>query len=200
MALKLVRCLGSSSLYISVPFSASCSVLELSTCRRCYHSQDLKPQLSFSRTESAILSAALTHVPTCGFTLTALSNGARDVGYPNVSTKLLTRSSFDLVRFHLQTQRLALVPVAASLDGLMGTEAKMRALTVQRLRANEYIRTRWQEVRALARDCARKFLHFAILNTCNHRTKYLSIDHQGAGTNVTAGKCSCRFGRALLAL
>jgi ubiquinone biosynthesis protein COQ9 len=128
-----------------------------------YHSYDHPSPPPFPPAESAILSAALAHVPEHGFTTAALKLGARDAGYLDVSTNLLPRGVFELVNYHLVTQRLALrervqFPTAdgdpnqsnnnsRQRNNGVGTGGKVRTLTLARLRANEPILHRWQEVR-----------------------------------------------------
>lgn len=97
-----------------------------------------------------MLSAAISHVPSYGFTVDALRLGARDAGYMDVSTNLLPRGVFDLVNYHLVTQRLALkdsvqFSPTSEAGKKLGTGAKVRTLTLARLRANEPIIHRWQE-------------------------------------------------------
>jgi ubiquinone biosynthesis protein COQ9 len=119
--------------------------------QRCaYHSYDYAQPPPFPPVEAAILSSAYAHVPNHGFTIDALKLGARDAGYLDVSTNLLPRGVFDLINYHLVTQRLALkdsVQFPDSQDGKkMGVGSKVRSLTLARLRANEPILHRWQEV------------------------------------------------------
>ncbi|KAF2268631.1 ubiquinone biosynthesis protein COQ9 [Lojkania enalia] len=123
--------------------------------RAClYHSYEYNQAPPFPPAESAILSAALAHVPTHGFTSGALTQGARDAGYLDVSTSLLPRGVFDLIYYHLVTQRLALKDSVQFLaEGEKGKslsiEAKVRSLTLARLCANEPIIHRWQEAIAI---------------------------------------------------
>ena len=120
--------------------------------QRClYHSYDYAQPPPFPPAESAILSSAYAHVPNHGFTIDALKLGARDAGYLDVSTNLLPRGVFDLINYHLVTQRLALqnnvqFPDQAESGRKMGIGAKVRTLTLARLRANESVIHRWQEV------------------------------------------------------
>ena len=116
-----------------------------------YHSYDYAQPPPFPPTESAILSSAYAHVPSHGFTIDALKLGARDAGYLDVSTNLLPRGVFDLVNYHLVTQRLALkdnvqFPDNGESGKKMGVGSKVRTLTLARLRANEPVVHRWQEV------------------------------------------------------
>lgn len=98
--------------------------------------------------EDAILSSAITHVPTHGFTATALVNGAHDAGYLDVSANLFPAGAFSLVKYHLVTQRLALGKKGSAYPAEEPTDVleNVRALTLRRLRANEPIIHRWQEV------------------------------------------------------
>ncbi|OCL02780.1 ubiquinone biosynthesis protein COQ9 [Glonium stellatum] len=121
-----------------------------------YHSYEYSQPAPFSTSESAILSSAITHVPNYGFTPTALKLGARDAGYLDVSTNLLPRGVFDLVNYHLVTQRLALkdtvqFPAEGDLKPGEALEVgvKVRALVLSRLRANGLIINRWQEALAI---------------------------------------------------
>jgi len=117
-----------------------------------YHSYEYSQPPPFPPAESAILSSAISHVPNYGFTLDALKLGAKDAGYLDVSTNLLPRGVFDLVNYHLVTQRMALkdsvqFPTEEELGGKkLGVGAKVRTLTLARLRANEPVIHRWQEV------------------------------------------------------
>lgn len=116
-----------------------------------YHSYDYTQPPPFPPAESAILAAAYAHVPDHGFTIDALKLGARDAGYLDVSTNLLPRGVFDLVNYHLVTQRLALqnsvqFPASGENAKPLGVGVKVRTLTLARLRANSSIIHRWQEV------------------------------------------------------
>ena len=124
----------------------------ISNCRaqfqhRTYYSYEHEPSSPFTAAESSILSAALTHVPAYGFTDSALRHGARDAGYLDVSTNLFPRGPFDLISYHLITQRLALGMGLQFPGPALGVGAKVKALALQRLRANGAIIHRWQEVR-----------------------------------------------------
>lgn len=119
--------------------------------QRClYHSYDYAHPPPFPAAESQILSSAYAHVPAHGFTIDALKLGARDAGYLDASTNLFPRGVFDLINYHLVTQRLALkdtVQFTEKEGEKMGVGRKVRALTLARLRANEPVVHRWQEVR-----------------------------------------------------
>ncbi|KAI7547476.1 hypothetical protein KC331_g4997 [Hortaea werneckii] len=120
-----------------------------------YHSYEPTDQqpLPYRPAESAILSAALTtHVPRHGFTPEALRLGAKDAGYLDISANLFPAGAFELVKFHLVTQRLGLKdrvqfpspPTSITAtgggggpgNGGPGIGTKVRTLILARLRAN----------------------------------------------------------------
>ncbi|KAB8224723.1 COQ9-domain-containing protein [Aspergillus novoparasiticus] len=129
--------------------------------RRSYHSEHHPdpPPHEYTNSQTTILSAALRHVPTHGFTRDALTLGARDSGFLDVSVQLLPRGEFDLVLFWLASRRGLL---RASVDnglfekdervkaGLKLTvEEKTKLLIMERLRMNIEIRHQWQDALAL---------------------------------------------------
>ncbi|KAI6817431.1 hypothetical protein KC332_g12265 [Hortaea werneckii] len=134
-----------------------------------YHSYEPTEQepLPYRPAESAILSAALTtHVPRHGFTPEALRLGAKDVGYLDISANLFPAGAFELVKFHLVTQRLALKdrvqfpspPTSTATPGgpagsnsSPGVGTKVRTLILSRLRANLETGTipHWQQALGL---------------------------------------------------
>ncbi|MCJ1253971.1 Ubiquinone biosynthesis protein coq9, mitochondrial [Lignoscripta atroalba] len=120
-----------------------------SSQHRPYHSYEHVEPPPFTEAESAILSAALTHVPSHGFTTTALSHGARDAGFLDASINLFPTGVFDLIKYHLVTQRLALKHNVQFPQQKLGVGAKVRLLALQRLRANHSIIQRWQEALAI---------------------------------------------------
>lgn len=126
---------------------------------RLYHSYDHPPPPGdFNQTEKAILSAAYAHVLDHGFTQHALTLGARDAGYLDISTNLLPEGPFSLIRYHLVTQREALAPKskeifsssqqaeAAPSAGQWNVSDKVERLTWERLLGNRDVNHRWQEV------------------------------------------------------
>ena len=121
---------------------------------RPYHSYDHPPPPGpFTPTESSILSAAIPHIPSHGFTHTTLSLGTKDAGYIDASTNLFPNGTFSLVHYHLYTQRLALAkhehilsPALKEGEKVPGVGWKVEALTWERLMANREIIHRWQEV------------------------------------------------------
>ena len=117
-----------------------------SASRRLYHSYEHDEPAPFNKAERFILSAALTHVPSHGFTPIALSMGAQDAGYLGASVNLFPKGVFDLANYHLVTQRLALKHNVQFPEQKLGVGAKVRILALQRLRANEAVIKRWQEV------------------------------------------------------
>ena len=90
-------------------------------------------------------------MPTLGFTKEALSLGAKEAGYLEVSTNLFPKGTFDLVMYHLVTQRLGLKERIQFPDEKMGVGRKLRSLVLERLRANADagVVSRWQEALAI---------------------------------------------------
>ena len=125
---------------------ASRDFLPILTPRSLYHTNRNSPSSPFPPATSTILSVALSHVPSFGFTTTSLSNGARDAGYLDSSINLFPRGVFDLVNYHLVMQRLALKRYSQSLHGTAGIGAKLKMLMLQRLYGNRKIIHHWQEV------------------------------------------------------
>jgi ubiquinone biosynthesis protein COQ9 len=125
---------------------------------RTYYTASTPEPNPFPAAEEAILSAALQYVPIHGFTAKSLTLGAVDTGYLPSSVNLFPSGAFDLVRYHLITQRLHLknavqfpTPVSnptpqgpgprdpGDTTRLLGVGAKVRALVLARLHANEPI-------------------------------------------------------------
>jgi ubiquinone biosynthesis protein COQ9 len=104
--------------------------------RALYHSYEHNLPPPYPATESKILSSALSHVPVLGFTQDALTLGAKDSGYLDISTNLFSKGAFDLIIYYLVTQRLALGNRVQFLDENMGVGRRVRALVMERLRAN----------------------------------------------------------------
>jgi ubiquinone biosynthesis protein COQ9 len=122
-------------------------------CSRTYHSYDHPPPPGpFNPVEHAIISASVPYVPAHGFTHTTLSLGAKDAGYPDVSTNLFPRGAFSIVHYHLVTQRLRLAQHQHAMEFDSNAEdlkvsLKVKALIWARLEGNKQIIHRWQEVR-----------------------------------------------------
>ena len=115
---------------------------------RRYHSYDHEASPPFTPAEDAILSAALSHVPAHGFTNAALTKGARDAGYLDVSTNLFPTGAFSIVNYHLVIQRLALAKHAPSTPQTHSdVSSNIRTLALRRLQANKPIIHQWQDVR-----------------------------------------------------
>ena len=134
---------------------------------RCYHSYEHDRAPPFTEAENAILSAGLTHVPTQGFSNNALTSGARDVGYRDVSVNLFPAGAFALVQYHLVTQRLALVDTKElDIDHGLGVAANIERLALRRLHANKTIVHRWQEVSNQWPDSSKARVNCT--GTCSH--------------------------------
>ncbi|KAI1814128.1 ubiquinone biosynthesis protein COQ9 [Poronia punctata] len=129
---------------------------------RPYHSYDHPTPVGvFNATEQAILAAAYRHVPEHGFTRHALSLGARDAGYLDISANLLPEGPFSLIRYHLVAQRQALSarrdaifsdsPAGNAVGGeaALTIPARVERLTWERLLGNKGVNHRWQEALAI---------------------------------------------------
>ncbi|KAK6506346.1 Ubiquinone biosynthesis protein coq9, mitochondrial [Arthrobotrys conoides] len=112
---------------------------------------------SYTPEQAAILSAALSHVPSQGFTDSALLSGVKEAGYLDVTTNLFPQGPFDIVKYHLVTQRERLNKYAESEEWKdlqatsprFGTTNKIRALCIERLKQNKDVIRRWPEAVAL---------------------------------------------------
>lgn len=128
---------------------------------RPYHST-LHPRLpdhEYNNSQTAILSAALHHIPEHGFSSEALTLGARDAGFLDVSVQLFPRAEFDLILFWLASRRGllrakveegTLFRRVADISGRdvssYSVEEKCRILVMERLRMNVDIKGQWQGV------------------------------------------------------
>lgn len=124
-------------------------VLPRLSTTRTYYSYETPLPPPYPPTETAILSAALSHVPALGWTTSSLRQGARDAGYLDVSTNLFPKAEFELVLYHLRTQRLGLKDrVQFPEEAALGTTRKVKSLVMERLRGNVEVgvQERWQEV------------------------------------------------------
>lgn len=125
---------------------------KLPASQRQYHSRDHPPPPGpFTPSEATLLSAAYRHVPSHGFTPESLALGARDAGLLDISPSILPNGIFDLIRWHLYTQRTSLAAKAQRLEaenGPMTVADKVEALTWERLKGNVEagVVPRWQEV------------------------------------------------------
>ncbi|KAK7752114.1 Ubiquinone biosynthesis protein coq9, mitochondrial [Diatrype stigma] len=167
--------LGGKGQFAAPPSSAAAAGtagMTAAALPRLYHSYDHPPPPGvFNPTERAILSAAYAHVPEHGFTQSALSLGARDAGYLDISTNVLPDGPFSLIRYHLVTQREALAPKSREIFNTATTTAatqpgeeapyslpaggqwtvgdKVERLTWERLLGNRNVNHRWQEALAV---------------------------------------------------
>jgi ubiquinone biosynthesis protein COQ9 len=121
----------------------------LASTTRTYYSYETPLPPPYPPTETAILSSALSHVPITGWTNLSLRNGARDAGYLDVSTNLFPKAEFELVLYHLRTQRLGLKDkIQFPEEAAVGQTRKVKSLVMERLRGNVEVdvQGRWQEV------------------------------------------------------
>jgi ubiquinone biosynthesis protein COQ9 len=135
---------------LRTPASLRPLLLQHST-RALYHSYENQEPPPYREAESAILSSALAHVPQHGFTQEALRLGAKDAGYLDISMNLFPKGPFDLVQYHLVTQRLDLKNRVQFADEKLSVGRKVRSLILARLRANVDTRVvgHWQSALAL---------------------------------------------------
>lgn len=147
--------ISSKGLYSALKLPITLRSILYLPCSRSYHSYEHQLPPPYSAAEDSILSAALSHVPTHGFTTTALSRGAHDAGYLDISTNLFPFGPFSIVKYHLVTKRLALAehaPMPPQSPGSISPKdisTNIRTLALRRLHANKPIIHRWQEALAL---------------------------------------------------
>jgi ubiquinone biosynthesis protein COQ9 len=146
-----------------------------------YHSYDHPSSPSYSETSGKILSAALKHVSTTGFSETSLRRGASDAGYLATSTNLFPRGAFDLVAYYLVTRRLALQDLVNDpetgyakqwAENKVGVGSRVRTLLLDRLRMNgkAEIVHKWPEV--------------------SHTIPEYLLTISGTGSHVSSHKCA----------
>ncbi|OJZ81247.1 hypothetical protein ASPFODRAFT_146082 [Aspergillus luchuensis CBS 106.47] len=125
---------------------------------RPYHSiHHPSPPHEYSNSQTTILSSALRHVPTHGFTRDALTLGARDAGFLDVSVQLLPRGEFDLILFWLASRRGLLrskvendaLLQSQSQQGPLSVDDKIKVLIMERLRMNVEVKDKLQDALAI---------------------------------------------------
>ncbi|XRM40694.1 Ubiquinone biosynthesis protein coq9, mitochondrial [Aspergillus tubingensis] len=124
---------------------------------RPYHSiHHPSPPHEYSNSQTTILSSALRHVPTHGFTRDALTLGARDAGFLDVSVQLLPRGEFDLILFWLASRRGLLrskvendALLQSSQQGPLSVDDKIKTLIMERLRMNVEVKDKLQDALAI---------------------------------------------------
>ncbi|KAG8629406.1 hypothetical protein KVT40_003271 [Elsinoe batatas] len=127
---------------LRLPLSLRSSLLPTITStapslHRHYHSPETPDPPPYSSPQSQLLSSALCHVPESGFTLQSLRKGLADNSYPASSLNLFPRAEFDLVLYHLRTQRLALKDRVQFPDPSgPGVGQRVRTLILSRLQGN----------------------------------------------------------------
>ncbi|KAK1580266.1 rpsU-divergently transcribed protein [Colletotrichum navitas] len=120
---------------------------------RSYQSYDHPDSTTyFHPHEQTILSAAHKHVPEHGFSHKALALGAKDTGYLDISTSVLSDGPFSLIRHHLVERREGLAVKSKEIFGersQFDIDEKVERLTWERLLENATIIDRWQEALAI---------------------------------------------------
>ncbi|KAL1978761.1 hypothetical protein VTN31DRAFT_1620 [Thermomyces dupontii] len=126
------------------------------TSLRPFHSQ-FHPRLpthEYTNSQTAILTAALEHIPAHGFTKEALIRGAHDVGFLDVSIQLFPQQEMDLILYWLASRRGLLrgkVESGGLFEGLPSSASvddKVKILILERLRMNRDVIHRWQDALA----------------------------------------------------
>lgn len=136
----------------SSPSSSSLCRRQQQQQQHYYHSYDHPSTPPFGPVDREILAAAYKHVPEHGFSLRAIGLGARDAGYPDISSGILPDGQFSLIHYHLVAQRERLADRSRELledDSLTSVGDKVAALTWERLVGNRDIIHRWQEALAI---------------------------------------------------
>ncbi|KAF9888369.1 Ubiquinone biosynthesis protein coq9, mitochondrial [Aspergillus nanangensis] len=153
-----------------------------SLLRRPYHSTHHPdpPPHEYTNSQTTILSAALRHVPHHGFTRDALTLGARDAGFLDVSVQLFPRAEFDLILFWLASRRgLLRARVENGFfepDRQLSVEGKIKALIMERLRMNSEIKHQWQDALALMSLAGNIPLSLSELHALSSDVLYLAGD------------------------
>ncbi|KAK9463002.1 ubiquinone biosynthesis protein COQ9 [Lipomyces oligophaga] len=119
-------------------------------CARSYFSYDHPTESPYSTSQSLILSSALKHVPTVGFTKDALVFGSRDQGMLDSTHAVFQNGVFDLIIYHLYTERTKLAALKEAVDSEEKTvEAKVRRYCIERLKGNISLNDHWTEALAV---------------------------------------------------
>ncbi|KAL7790372.1 COQ9 domain-containing protein [Trichoderma ceciliae] len=150
---RTARCLATSA---RCPIARQTTPANASSRRRSqrsFHSYDHPPSPApFGDVDRSILAAAYKHIPEHGFSQRAIGLGARDAGYPDISSSILPDGQFSLIHYHLVAQRERLSEESQQLlkdESLASIDDKVAALAWRRLMANKEIIHRWQEALAI---------------------------------------------------
>ncbi|KAJ5814738.1 hypothetical protein N7474_006515 [Penicillium riverlandense] len=153
--------LPTTRLVRSAPTPSQSTTLLPKRRTRSYHSthHPRPPSHTYTNSQSTILTAALPHIPSHGFSLKSLTLGARDAGFLDVSVQLLPRGEFDLILFWLASRR-GLLRAKVEEGGLLqriaaergvsdlGVDERVEALVLERLRMNVDVKGVWQDALA----------------------------------------------------
>ncbi|RKO93180.1 COQ9-domain-containing protein [Blyttiomyces helicus] len=97
-----------------------------------------------------ILDAALAYVPTHGWTVEALGQGAEALGYPSITHGIFPRGGIELVEHFIQRSKAQMRREMYEMDlPSMKITAKIRAACVSRLMLTAPYISRWPEALAL---------------------------------------------------
>ncbi|PGH15113.1 rpsU-divergently transcribed protein [Helicocarpus griseus UAMH5409] len=139
--------------------SANSSPLLSRTYHSSFHPTPEPPANTYTPEQTAILSAAVDHIPEHGFTTHSLTLGARDAGYLDVSLQLFPNGGeIELITYWLASSRglLRRKVESGELFGQAGSaeaeklsvEEKVVMLILERLSMNEGIIQHWQDALA----------------------------------------------------
>ncbi|OJD19729.1 rpsU-divergently transcribed protein [Emergomyces pasteurianus Ep9510] len=124
-----------------------------------FHPTAEPPADTYTPEQSAILSAAVNHIPEHGFTTHSLTLGAREAGYLDVSLQLFHHGGeIELITYWLRSRRAMLrrkaesgelfgKPELGEVRGL-SVEERVVVLILERLKMNEEIIEHWQDALA----------------------------------------------------
>ncbi|KAJ3055252.1 Ubiquinone biosynthesis protein coq9, mitochondrial [Rhizophlyctis rosea] len=103
-----------------------------------------------SKPTTRILNASLDFVPTYGWTLKALEQGAASLGYPSITHGLFPRGGIELVEYFVQSSTRKLRGELGQHDlASMKVTAKIRTACIARLKMTAPYIKRWPEAVAL---------------------------------------------------
>ncbi|KAJ8327315.1 hypothetical protein BDV3_000406 [Batrachochytrium dendrobatidis] len=102
--------------------------------------------------QSRLLEASLAHVSEHGWTLQAIRQGARSLGYTDVTHGLLTRGPIELVEYFIQSRTKMIGPALAKEQvdlSQMGVTARVRTACIARLMMTGPYIHKWPQAIAL---------------------------------------------------
>ncbi|KAK7204617.1 COQ9-domain-containing protein [Myxozyma melibiosi] len=117
---------------------------------RLYHAVSHLPPSPYTPAQARILSSALTHVPEHGFVKDALVLGCRDQGYLDSTHAVFHNGVFDLIQYHLYSERTKLAQHKDKIDAETNDlHERVKRYCVERLKANAPVIKRLPEALAV---------------------------------------------------